>query len=223
MNLICKKCFLKADIVSDRFHVQQLANDAVQKLRIEYRWAAIDDENERIAKEKEEAKKLDTNKSDTTVMVKEINQNKQELFENGDNRRQLLARSRYLLFKCSSKWTISQAARAKILFKEYPDLERAYNLADGLRHIFNQSIEKDIARTKLAQWAEMVRQARFKSFNTVANTINSYYDQITNYFNNRCTNASAESFNAKIKDFRSRLRGIADTDFFLFRLTKIYA
>ncbi|MCT4614576.1 MAG: transposase, partial [Marinifilaceae bacterium] len=44
-----------------------------------------------------------------------------------------------------------------------------------------------------------------------------------NYFNNRCTNASAESFNAKIKDFRSRLRGIADTDFFLFRLTKIYA
>ncbi|MCT4614800.1 MAG: transposase [Marinifilaceae bacterium] len=77
MNLICKKCFLKADIVSDRFHVQQLANDAVQKLRIEYRWATIDDENERIAKEKEEAKKLDANKPDTTVKAKEINQNKQ--------------------------------------------------------------------------------------------------------------------------------------------------
>ncbi|MDP4275572.1 MAG: DDE transposase, partial [Bacteroidota bacterium] len=34
---------------------------------------------------------------------------------------------------------------------------------------------------------------------------------------------SAESFNAKIKAFRTVLRGVSDTRFFLFRLTKIYA
>ncbi|MET7255217.1 transposase [Dyadobacter fermentans] len=43
------------------------------------------------------------------------------------------------------------------------------------------------------------------------------------FFNNRSTNASAESFNAKIKDFRSSSRGVRDIPFFLFRLTKLYA
>ena len=38
MNLIVKKCFPKAEATTDRFHVQQLANNAVQELRIKYRW-----------------------------------------------------------------------------------------------------------------------------------------------------------------------------------------
>ncbi|MBU2949173.1 transposase, partial [Tamlana agarivorans] len=46
---------------------------------------------------------------------------------------------------------------------------------------------------------------------------------ILNYFNNRSTNASAESFNAKIKEFRAMFRGVRDIPFFLFRLTKLYA
>ncbi|WP_234982687.1 transposase [Flavobacterium flevense] len=36
-------------------------------------------------------------------------------------------------------------------------------------------------------------------------------------------NASAESFNAKIKAFRSQFRGVRNVEFFLFRLTNIYA
>ncbi|WP_363321657.1 transposase [Plebeiibacterium sediminum] len=44
-----------------------------------------------------------------------------------------------------------------------------------------------------------------------------------NYFNNRSTNAAAESFNAKIKEFRRQFRGVSDVKFFLFRLTKIFA
>ena len=37
---------------------------------------------------------------------------------------------------------------------------------------------------------------------------------------NRSTNASAESLNAKIKDFRAQLRGVIDKKFFIFRLSK---
>jgi len=36
------------------------------------------------------------------------------------------------------------------------------------------------------------------------------------------TNASAESLNAKIKDFRVQLRGVIDKKFFIFRLVKIF-
>jgi transposase len=55
------------------------------------------------------------------------------------------------------------------------------------------------------------------------NTIKINYDGIVNYFENRSTNAAAESFNAKIKAFRSQFRGVRNINYFLFRLTKIYA
>ncbi|WP_366944477.1 transposase [uncultured Barnesiella sp.] len=44
-----------------------------------------------------------------------------------------------------------------------------------------------------------------------------------NFFERRSTNAASESFNAKIKSFRSQFRGVKDKAFFLFRLAKIYA
>ncbi|TYC07958.1 transposase, partial [Bizionia gelidisalsuginis] len=74
----------------------------------------------------------------------------------------------------------------------------------------------------LAQWYNEVENSNFKSFNTIARSIQIHYKPILNYFNNRSTNASAESFNAKIKEFRSMFRGVRDVKFFLFRLTKLY-
>ena len=45
MALIAQKCFPNAVQVIDRFHVQQLATEALQEIRIKHRWQAIDDEN----------------------------------------------------------------------------------------------------------------------------------------------------------------------------------
>ncbi|MGL4411809.1 MAG: transposase [Bacteroidales bacterium] len=87
----------------------------------------------------------------------------------------------------------------------------------------NKKIEKLVARTKLAQWYEQMERFNNKAFNTVGETSRSHYDTILNYFNNRSTNAFAESFNAKIKAFRADFRGVRDIKFFLFRLCKIYA
>lgn len=75
----------------------------------------------------------------------------------------------------------------------------------------------------MAKWHEKVSQAGFKAFNIISRTIINHYKTILNYFDNRSTNASAESFNAKIKDFRRKLRGVRNIEFFLFRLTNIYA
>lgn len=47
------------------------------------------------------------------------------VFSNGDTRKQLLARSIYLLYKKESLWTQSQRERADILFKEYPEINGA--------------------------------------------------------------------------------------------------
>ncbi|WP_349666074.1 transposase [Polaribacter sp. Z014] len=40
----------------------------------------------------------------------------------------MISRSRYLLYKSSNKWTNTQQERTEILFKNYPDIEKAYNL-----------------------------------------------------------------------------------------------
>ncbi|WP_294272977.1 transposase, partial [uncultured Chryseobacterium sp.] len=61
------------------------------------------------------------------------------------------------------------------------------------------------------------------SFSTLRKTITNHYRDILNYFDQRSTNAAAESFNAKIKNFRLQLRGVKDRTFFLFRLTQLFA
>jgi transposase len=58
MGLIAKKCFPNATRVIDRFHVQKLAIETLQDIRIKYRWQAIDQENETIKKAKKNKKSL---------------------------------------------------------------------------------------------------------------------------------------------------------------------
>ena len=135
----------------------------------------------------------------------------------------MLARSRYLLYKSSNKWTKGQQKRTDILFEKYPDIEKAYKLCLNLSWIFNNTKDKTSALIRLAKWDEKVRQAAFKSFNTIARTMSIHYKNILNYFDNRSTNASAESFNAKIKAFRTQFRGVRNIEFFLFRLTNVFA
>lgn len=57
-----------------------------------------------------------------------------------------------------------------------------------------------------------------KSFITLNRTITNHYRDILNYLETRSTNAAAEPFNAKIKNFRLQLRGVKDRSFFLSRV-----
>jgi transposase len=145
------------------------------------------------------------------------------LLANHDTIKQLLAWSRYFLYKNKSKWSKNQTERAEILFELYPNIKRAYDLAQDLRNIFEKTTDKVIGLSRLARWHEKVNQSGFKSFNTISRSIINHYQTILNYFDNRSTKASAESFNAKIKAFRSQFRGVRNIEFFLFRLTNIYA
>ncbi|HRT81520.1 MAG TPA: transposase, partial [Bacteroidales bacterium] len=98
-----------------------------------------------------------------------------------------------------------------------------YSLTHSLRMIYNKNSIKTAARLSLAKWYNNVAESQFKSFNTIAATVYEHNQEILNFFIIRSTNASAESFNAKIKSFRASLRGVVDIKFFLFRLTNIFA
>lgn len=102
-----------------------------------------------------------------------------------------------------------ESARAKILFEQYPDIQKAYGLCHSLRMIFAKNTIKDAARLSMARWYNKVEEADFHSFNVIAATFYERYDEILNFYNNRSSNAMAESLNAKIKLFRANLRGEA--------------
>lgn len=206
MAIMVKKSFPNAIQVIDRFHVQKLAFEAVQEIRIKYRWEAMDQENKEIELAKELKKK-----------------HVPQTLSNGDTLKQLLARSRYLLFKQRSKWTYSQKQRAELLLERYPLLEKAYDLSIDLGRIYSKTKDRGVALTKLAQWYDKVEKACIKSFEITAKSIQENYASILQFFTNRSTNASAESFNAKIKAFRTQFRGVNSIPYFLFRLAKIYA
>lgn len=206
MSVIVKRCFPHAQMVIDRFHVQQLATDALQEIRIQHRWQAIEADNQA----------MDQARSHKKAYAPEI-------LSNGETLKQLLARSRYLLYKSEHNWTMEQKLRADIVFCRYPDLRKAYDLSQKLSWIYSNTTDKVYALTRLAKWHEDVAQAGFKTFNTLSRTIELNYRRILNYFNNRSTNAAAESFNAKIKAFRAQYRGVTDVNFFLFRIQKLFA
>lgn len=205
MKYIASKAFPSAQQVSDRFHVQQLMSRAIDDMRIELRWDVIKAENERIRACRQQ--KL---------------QYRPEIEANGETLRQIMARSKHIMTRDISKWNDTQRKRAEILFGRYPRLETAYNLSMKLTGIYNERISAPVARLKLARWYNELERFDPVRFKTVIDTFTTHSDTITNYFNDRLTNASAESFNAKIKELRRQFRGINDTAFFLFRLSALY-
>lgn len=205
MDTIIRNTFPNSTIVIDRFHVQKLVSQAVQEIRIEFRRAALKEENEEIKREQKEGRRY-----------------RSETYENGDTKKQLLARSRYLLFKSESKWTDSQKNRSAILFKEFPEIKKAYEISMMFRSFYEHSETKEEAKESLNKWYEKVKEKDIESFNIVADSIRLHETNILNYFENRSTNAGAESFNAKLKGFRSLVRGVRDKKFFLFRVSKLY-
>ena len=199
MMLIAGEVFYNANVVNDRFHVQQVYNEAVDEIRIDIRRQLIAEENNR-----DKAKPPKT-------------------YSNGETMRQILARSKHTLMMARNKWNDIQRHRANILFKHYPILRQAYELAMELRSIFNRKTKRTTAMKLMNRWYEKVSALGNPNFRSVIKTFKNHAPTILNYFLRRATNASAEAFNSKVKIFRSQMRGVRDRDFFIFRLVKLFA
>ena len=199
MMLIAAEVFYNAHVVNDRFHVQQVYNEAVDEIRIDIRRQLIAEDNSR-------------DKSTPPVT-----------YSNGETMRQILARSKHSLMMAQNKWSDIQRHRVNILFKHYPILKTAYSPAMQLRRIFNMKISPTNAMGKMNRWYENVMALGNNNFRSVIKTFKNHAPTILNYFRRRATNASAEAFNSKVKIFRSQMRGVRDRNFFIFRLVKLYA
>ena len=233
MHSIVQECFPYAEITLDRFHMQQLVTDVLQEQRVSYKRAALKEQHEarKAYKEQQEerykknVKRRKKGKKDPRGRKPERKNQSYRPFRhaNGETTPELLSRSRYQLMVSQDRWTGVQRERGKILFELYPELEKGYSLVHSLRIIFNnRNANKTFARCSIEEWFRKVEEFGNEAFNVAATTIKDRLDEVLNYFVNRATNASAESLNAKIKQFRAQLRGVVDIDFFLFRLSRIF-
>ena len=201
-----RESFPMADIVNDRFHVQQLFNEAMDELRIEIRHKA--------RQEEAELQEMCKERGVDFVPLK---------YRNGETLPQILLRTKQALMVSQDRWKPRQKTRMEILFENFPVMKQAYAVMQKLRWIFNQRVGHLKGGALLMNWYNAVEALGKASFNTVVRTFKNNYKTITNYFKRRSTNASAESFNAKIKMFRAQLRGVSDPLFFIFRLVNLFA
>jgi transposase len=214
--LTARRSFPAAQLINDRFHVQQLMNGAVDQLRVGYRREVpgAEDKTVREYREKRREAKLHGHSLDPWEPTK---------MSKGETMPQIMARSKYIVLKHPSNWKKQQQARAQILFEAYPRLKQGYGLSLKPTRIFNKRICADPARLLPAKWYNEVGKFGETQFNRLPETFENHNNTIVNYFNDRLTNASAESFNAKIKAFRGQFRGVGDISFFMYRLAMLYS
>ena len=218
MMLTVRAVFPKATLINDRFHVQRLVTDAIDQMRIGFRWEVLAEENKAIREHRARRKAAHTRAEKDLIGEWEP-----ERMENGETRPQVMARSRHIILMHKSKWNEQQQARAAILFRMFPKLEKAYNIYLELVDIFNRKSTPGEARLNLARWYNKVEAFGDEGFSKVIETFENHNATIVNYFEDRLTNASAESFNAKIKAFRTQFRGVGDIRFFMYRLATLYS
>ncbi len=215
--------FMNAAHVADKFHVLKHAFDALQDLRVYHRQKLLSKKRDAFEKFKEQ-KKLNPE------LRFRYTENK---VSNGETHRQLLARSRYLLFKYPKQWSQSQSQRARILFKYYPDIKECYKLIIDFRNWYSadNAIDKEADKEakleklktvnlQLDKWMRRVDLADIAELSNFKSLVERHRGEITYYFITGASNAIAEANNSIINTFIRNNRGARNTDFFYFRLSQ---
>ncbi len=223
----CDLAMPEADQVGDKFHVIKLLLDAQQAVRIGAKRKIETDKRKdyEIFKHNEKQRKEDCIKTKKTYKQKKYVSSEQML-SNNETPLEILKRSRFLLYKFPEQWTPSQKARSSVLFSEFPDLEKAYNLSIEFRNWYskkNIGAHQLVLEKGLYQWYEDVEISGIMELMNFSSTVERNESSILNYFyHNGSSNAMAENRNGKIKKFITLNQGTRDRDFFFFRLKKYF-
>ena len=235
---IVKQVFPNAEIVIDCFHIMQLGGKGLEEMRMKLKRAAVTERKTQESKHKKlqqarrksrayyaKTHKPKKSKNGKTLGRPRKRKNEKfapEILANGETKVELLTHVRYPLLKSGNDWTEWQKKSMKILFELSQRIKAGYGLLCALRNIFKKKQSRDKAKKALHKWYKNVGRSRIMELISVRDTIKEKEEYVLNYFNNRSTNASAESFNSKMKGFRAQVRGVADLPFFMYRMKMIF-
>lgn len=234
MFSIAKECFSNATIVIDCFHIVQRLCESLEEMRLRFKRLAVTESKKAAAAfAKNEDRKARNRARYRRTHPRNPKENrgrkrirrkkyKPQTLSNGETKVEMLTRARNMFAQSGDKWGESKKERAKILFDLYPQVSEGYSLICKVRSIFKQKITPEQAREKLHEWYKDVSKCTLREIKSARDCIKAKEQYVLNYFENRSTNAAAESLNSKIKGFRAQLHGVADIPFFLYRVCTIF-
>lgn len=221
----CREVFPRIrEQIADKFHIIKDALSSLQDIRVRCR--QIELRKKRIAyeqyKTKEKSRKKECKKLKISFIKNKFKYNEIKL-SNGETLLQLLAKSRYLLFKFPHQWYPAQKERAKILFKAFPEIKRAYKLICSFRSFYSIKPGNRKKATKSLQiWFSKVQTEDIEEISNFASMVERHYGEIMNYFNEGRTNAYAEGLNSKLEKVIQMNMGVKDRDFFHYRVRNYF-
>ncbi|WP_036489778.1 ISL3 family transposase [Myxosarcina sp. GI1] len=105
------------------------------------------------------------------------------------------------------------------LFSYSPKMKEAYILREELTEIFERLYNPKGAKCAIRAWCKRVRQSQISQFTSFLKTIETWLEQIANYFLERLTSSFVEGFNNRVKVLKRRCYGIFDVERLFQRLT----
>jgi transposase len=219
--------FFNASPIADKFHVIRSLMESCQDVRVRLRQERLRDKRMKYEAFKKQEKEK---KKDCLSCGVEYQRGKFEyeerLLSNGETALEALARSRYLLFKFSDDWTVSQRTRANALFNKFPQIKKVYDCACLFRNwMKKENVGKSIFLLKedLQTWFNRVELDDIDEMINFKSLVERNLLSILNYFRFGATNAIAENINSKIQRFIMINQGTRDREFFYFRMANYFS
>ena len=223
----CRQVFCNSLHVADKFHIIKDLLDACQDVRVRYRQELLTQKRLKYEafKKQEHQRKQECKQTNEPFIAKKF-VHKDPQAANGETFLELLARSRYLLYKYPDDWTPSQKERSLALFNHYPEIEKSYKLSCSFRTWYrkeNIGKSKQEMEESLQRWYLDVEEEGVMEMENFKSSVERHQGLILNYFVKGDTNAMAESVNSKIQRFIMMNQGTRDREFFYFRLGKLFS
>ena len=209
---VSRTMFPHATRIADKFHVLKLGFEAMQAVRIRFRQQILTEERKAHEAEKILAK----------VEGRSPKRHFIERLRNGETKKEILARGRWLLFKRKDDWTDSQRVRAALLFELFPEIEKSYDYFLIFREIYDLKDYKK-AKKKLDNWIRDKQTINISEMKNFVFSVERHLPEILAYSQTLQTNAFAESLNAKIQRFVSASFGFNDRNLFHFRIKSFFS
>ena len=186
---------MNAQRIADKFHILCMGFETLQDIRIRYRQETLREERIRQELHKEQQAQLRDEAKRNSIEFKTKPPPKFPRLKNGETKKEILARGKYLLYKFENQWTEDQKKRSKILFEEFPEIEKAYKLICSFRSFYNIKPDNNRkkAATALEKWFYEVGAEDISEIQNFASSVKHHQEEILNYFNEGHTNAFAES------------------------------
>jgi transposase len=96
------------------------------------------------------------------------------------------------------------------LFARSPTLKDAYEACEALTAIYDSHLSKGQGKRKLRGWMQRVTNRKLTCFDRFLGTLNTHFEEITNYFVGRHTSGFVEGLNNKLKVLKRRGYGITN-------------